>query len=156
MGLLRRLLTVRFLLDLVLRMEIDERVCLAVWFSVFIAALLGLLAFAGDAAIGAVFSVCEMRRSGLNYSNYVVQQISVIGLYIAVRVPFQTASLCCLIFLLIVHDPNWRAIHLQGTQLQTWSIQPGRIRKSTPKPYLLGHSLNTICNCRVYRSPLSP
>lgn len=29
----------------------------AVWFSVFIAALLGLLCFAGEAAIGAVFSV---------------------------------------------------------------------------------------------------
>jgi len=40
-----------------------------VWFSVFIAALLGLLAFAGDAAIGAVFS------------------ISVIGLYIAYTIP---------------------------------------------------------------------
>lgn len=40
-----------------------------VWFSVFIAALLGLLCFAGEAAIGAVFS------------------ISVIGLYIAYAIP---------------------------------------------------------------------
>ncbi|KAG8686042.1 GABA-specific high-affinity permease, partial [Ceratobasidium sp. 395] len=40
-----------------------------VWFSVLIAALMGLLGFAGDAAIGAVFS------------------ISVIGLYIAYTVP---------------------------------------------------------------------
>lgn len=40
-----------------------------VWFSVFVAALLGLLAFAGEAAIGAVFS------------------ISVIGLYIAYTIP---------------------------------------------------------------------
>ncbi|QRW03747.1 amino acid permease [Ceratobasidium sp. AG-Ba] len=40
-----------------------------VWFSVFVAALMGLLGFAGDAAIGAVFS------------------ISVIGLYIAYTIP---------------------------------------------------------------------
>ncbi|KAB5594905.1 Amino acid permease [Ceratobasidium theobromae] len=40
-----------------------------VWFSVFVAALMGLLAFAGEAAIGAVFS------------------ISVIGLYVAYTIP---------------------------------------------------------------------
>ncbi|QRV89535.1 amino acid permease [Ceratobasidium sp. AG-Ba] len=40
-----------------------------VWFSVFVAALMGLLGFAGEAAIGAVFS------------------ISVIGLYIAYTIP---------------------------------------------------------------------
>jgi hypothetical protein len=32
-------------------------IIIAVWFSVFIAALLGLLGFAGEAAMGAVFSV---------------------------------------------------------------------------------------------------
>lgn len=35
----------------------ELRIFTAVWFSVFIAALLGLLAFAGEVAIGAVFSV---------------------------------------------------------------------------------------------------
>ncbi|KAF8606392.1 APC amino acid permease [Ceratobasidium sp. AG-I] len=67
--------------------EFTETPVNTVWFSVFIAALLGLLAFAGDAAIGAVFSACGKSCSSLKYSDYVAQQISVIGLYIAYTIP---------------------------------------------------------------------
>jgi hypothetical protein len=57
----------------------------AVWFSVFVSALLGLLAFAGEAAIGAVFSVSTRACLFLvNKTSPISTQISVIGLYIAV------------------------------------------------------------------------
>lgn len=55
---------------------------LAVWFSVFIAALLGLLAFAGDAAIGAVFSVCTVNSMNwLGNSNISSKDFSYWAIY---------------------------------------------------------------------------
>lgn len=78
-------------------------------------------------------------------------QISVIGLYIAVSpYAYNAYNISTNLLRKTVHNPHWRTIPLQGTQLQTRAFQFGRIRESH-----LGRKYAcclTRIRCRAFRS----